>query len=408
MQQETYRSRVKEISVNVINSRLESVRYKNIEKTGLRVYDNGCIGVAGAIGSYQEKELLERATDALNLAIAYPSPLSGNRRESKSYLSDFIAEERFVEEMEDLLAEVTARHTDFSFFNKINYAESHAAIENDAGLNLSYADKVLDFAIAFKEKSSVSLLDGFVGFTERKYDRKAVVAEFEMLLGATRKKAELPSEGIYPVIYLHNNIPFDKFISDLKGDIFSEGASLFSGKLGQKLFSESFTLSQKLGKESMLPFFDAEGTVNDGEEFNLITNGVLSAPYCDKKTAHRYGLAPSGSARAAYDGVPQSDLLSPTVKTSGKTIRELLGGQKAIYILMAAGGDYTPSGKYATPVQISLFYDGESLVGRLPELSISSDIYDMFGGAFRGVSTDSLMPFSTQTMGVIDMKVSRS
>ena len=407
MLKEKYISRVNDISVNVINSKVESVRYKNIEKTSFRIYDDGRIGVAGAIGSCNETELFKEAADALNLAIEYPAEPSGNLKEAHNHIKSFIPEDGYVEEMEALLSDLTRRHSDFIFSNKINLTETHAAIKNEAGLDLSYSDKSLNMALLYKEKTSTSVFDGYVGFSERKYDREAILAEFDLLLDASKKRVDLPSEGTYPIIFARDDMPIGKFLTDLKGDIFAQGGSLFSGKLGQKLFSETFSFSQNLDSDSQYPFFDAEGIVNQGYNFPLIKNGVIVSPYSDKKTAKRYGFTTSGSAVAAYDGVPQAALSRPYIAPSGKTFKELVGGQKAIIVLMASGGDFTPGGDFGTPVQLSLLFDGEKLLGRLPELSISSSLYDMYGNAFRGLSSDTFLPFSTQTLGVIDMKVSK-
>jgi PmbA protein len=39
-------------------------------------------------------------------------------------------------------------------------------------------------------------------------------------------------------------------------------------------------------------------------------------------------------------------------------------------------------------------FNGERFVGRLPELNLTSNVFDMFGDSFVGVSRDSLNPLS--------------
>ena len=55
---------------------------------------------------------------------------------------------------------------------------------------------------------------------------------------------------------------------------------------------------------------------------------------------------------------------------------------------MASGGDTTPDGHFATPVQMSYLLENGKFVGRLPELNISGNFYDLLGkdyiGAVRG------------------------
>ena len=54
------------------------------------------------------------------------------------------------------------------------------------------------------------------------------------------------------------------------------------------------------------------------------------------------------------------------------------------------GGDFTPDGNFATPVQLSYLTDGEKLLGRLPKFVIKSSVYDIFGKDFIGMSKDKL------------------
>lgn len=408
MIREQYRSTVLDTTLNVVNSEIESVRNKNITRTSQRVYRDGFIGVAGAIGGFSPENLLREAEDALDQKIEYPAEPSKAWVLSYDMRRNIISDKEFLNECRALLEELKERQPHFIFSNKISLTETSSGMINDAGLNLNYTDRSLAFGLLFKEKSSTSVFDGVLGLQERKYDRKLILDEFDMVLNAYGEKVGLPEKGRYPVFFTVDDAPVNKFLTDLKADIFASGGSLFSGKTNQKVFHDSFTFSQNLDPHTVYntPFFDAEGTVNPGFTFNFIENGVLKAPYCDKKTARKYGFMPTGSAAAPYDGVPQSSLLRPYMKRTGNDLKALLGGQKGIIVLMAEGGDFTPQGDYATPVQLALLFDGKNLTGRLPEFNLSSNICDMFGKGFRGVAQNSFLPFSTSDYVVLEMTVS--
>lgn len=408
MIREYYRSRVIDTTINIVNSRIESIRNKNIEKTSLRVYDGGFIGVAGAIGKYSDEELFREAREALSKNIEYPAAHTSNLSMSMDCRKDIIPSEKLREETEALLAELRERQPDFIFSNKVGLTEVHSSLKNDDGLNLDYADRAIRAELVFKEKTSSSIFDGFLLINERKYDRKLVLEEFELFLNGYREKAGLPGKGKYPVIFVSEMAPIAKLVTDLNGEIFAEGGSIFSGKAGQKLFNNSFTFGQNLNPEIALntPFFDAEGTVNKNYVFNLIDNGVLAAPYCDKKNAHKYGLTHTGSASAAYDGVPQPSLIRPYIKRTANSVKELLGGQPGILAWVYEGGDFTPQGDYAAPLQVGFLFDGEKIVGRLPEANISANIFNMFGDGYRGTAPNTFLPFSTFDFTVVEMDVS--
>lgn len=81
-----------------------------------------------------------------------------------------------------------------------------------------------------------------------------------------------------------------------------------------------------------------------------------------------------------------------------------MGGKKAIFVLMAEGGDFTPEGKFASPVQLSFLFDGEKFMGRLPQINISSHLYDMFGKDYIGVGKDSISKLSKSNCIAMNMK----
>ena len=50
MIKELYQENVKEVSINLSQTRVESVRKKSITKSCCRIYKDGVLGIAGALG----------------------------------------------------------------------------------------------------------------------------------------------------------------------------------------------------------------------------------------------------------------------------------------------------------------------------------------------------------------------
>jgi PmbA protein len=201
-----------------------------------------------------------------------------------------------------------------------------------------------------------------------------------------------------------------KFIRDLHGMIYGTGSSLFSGKIGEKLFSENFTLLQTASYEDydvIKHFFDNEGTYQENFTIPLIENGVLKRAYTDKKTSEMFDLELTGSADGDFDSVPNLNYETFVVKPSEKTAKDILGSRKAVIVIEAGGGDFTADGKYASPVQLSYLYEDGEIKGRLPQLNISSHVYDMYGKDFLGVPKDSILGFRDKDGMAINMKVSK-
>lgn len=408
MLKEKYIRNIKETSVNIVNSNIESVRVKNDIKTSLRVYKDGVIGVTGAIGKYNEDELEKQAIEGLKQNISYPYDISKDRKETIDKRLKIIKDEELVNEVDELLGCLSKQHPEFIFSNKINLTETNTRLSNDKSLDLQYGDKAISVEILFKHKNSANLMDGFIAAEERRYDRNLLLKESEIILNGFNNKVDLPKNKMYPVLFATYDAPTFKLINDLNGNVFGTGSSLFSNKIGQKIFGENFTFYQSLNPDDVMnkPFFDAEGVVNDNYRYTLIENGVLKAPYTDKKTARKFNLPLTGSSASLYDGVPTISSLSYKVKESNRTLKELIGGDMAILTMVTSGGDFTSKGDFATPVQLAFLFDGEKILGRLPEIQFSSNIYDMFGSGFRGVAKDTLLPYSTSKFAVMDLDVS--
>lgn len=408
MVKEIYKNNTKQMTLNVSNSKIESLRQKDITKTGVRVYKDGYIGVSGAIGGCDEDRLFKEAEENLKQRVEYDCLPSENICEAIDNSSEIINEKEFIGEFQEVLEHLKKEQGDFIFSNKIRMTKTIDTLVNNMNLNLEYRDKSFASELLFKEKSSSSIFDGILVYEGRKYNRKRFYDEADMILEAYKNKVELPHKKSYPMVFnSSSNGILLKFIMDLNGKLFGTGSSLFSNKIGQRVFNEDFSFYQSLNPKDVynIPFFDAEGTVNKDYRYALIENGVIKAPYTDKRTSKKFDLMHTGSAQAEYDSVPDTGFLGYKIKESDKSIKELLNGEMGIFISIADGGDFTPDGRYATPVQLAFLFDGERLIGRLPEFQISSNVFEMFGKSFRGVANNNPFPLSEDKLTVIDFNI---
>lgn len=319
MIKEKYVKMLKEVSINIVQTKIESVRKKDITKRGFRVYKDGYIGVGGAVGEVDYRE-------------------------------ETLSEEEFVNEGEELLSILREDFPEFIFSNKIYLTEMETRLTNDVGLDLVHKDRVVTAGLLIKENTSVNVIDAFVMYADRNYNRTKLLEIIRETLAAYKNPVKLPYEGKMPVIFMDKDImPLSKIIEELNGYKVGTGASLFKDLIGDKKFNENFTLFQ------------------------------------------------------SYDTVPTLAPRNFKVEASDKTLKELLGGQLGVVALIASGGDFTEEGVFGTPVQLAFLTDGEKLIGRLPQLSLSGELYSMFGGDYIGKSKDE--PFLGQKALALNLDV---
>lgn len=403
MTRELYQEYINEISLNVTSGEIDSIRKKHITKSGCRAYRDGYIGIAGTLGEPQESDWA-RAEQCLCRQVPYPYRPESGKREHRS-LSGAIDPEAFLSQLETLLAELRKEFPQFIFSNKINRTETIFRLRNDQGLDYEDRDAITSVALLLRTLDSVNIFDTGLFFAYRKLEPQTLMDDIRQRLDAYLHPVPLPDSARLPVI-LDLELFGRAFERDLNGQKLHRGATLFSEKMGKKCLSETFTLSVDRSREMVLtPFFDTEGSVLPGNVLPLIENGVIRRGYADKKCAAEFSVDNTACAGGTYDSVPELANPALAVRPTGKTLAELLGDRPAVLIDTADGGDTTPDGSFASPVQCAYLYQSGRLVGRLPEFSVRGNLFDLFGDQYLGCSTDK--PFFPSHALVMEMDISR-
>ncbi|HRW93037.1 MAG TPA: metallopeptidase TldD-related protein [Thermotogota bacterium] len=407
MIKEIFQEKIEEISIQVEQTRVDAIRTKDISRNALRLMDGKCIGIAGSLGKLDENRLKEQAQASLKLEIPYPFAPSENSHDHRKVELELPDEKDWVLEIERFLQKLEKAQPGFTFSQKINRGKKHVSLQNSRNLELRSEVSFLEIGFAVKDKNSKNIMDAFYFAEPRKWNPEAILDEINRLFDAYQKPAQI-EPGKIPVVFLGmDEVILEKFKLELNGLSYGTGASIFSGKMGEKLFHEKLTLSQSRNPDDGFSgsFFDFEGVVNPGLRYPLIQGGVLQAPFTDRKRSATYNLPLTGSSGGEYDAVP--GIKSPHLwfQPGKETMQQLLGDRPAVFAWVAMGGDYTADGHFACPVQTSLLFDGKKFLGRLPALNISSHLYKMFGEDFIGVSSDDMFSQSPSKMVAMELDV---
>ena len=385
MKKEFITIREKETAARVQNTRINAVRTKNIVKKGVRVYANGNIGISGAIGEVAEETLVENAVRNLSTGICYPYPLSKDRKDHRSYNDKPMSAEELMSITESVLETLGEKYSDFDFSETVSSNEITTKMHNSEGLDLEYKDAYFSLGLVLKEKKSANLFDGLLMCVGRQFDPDKFWAFNSSYLEAYRNPVTLPEGEVLPVFTLMPDNLTGFLNKSLNGERFATGSSIFSGKLGEQLFSEKITLEQNRNPlYNPGAFFDMEGVVLPEDRYVLIEAGKLVSVFTDKKNACLYNLPHTGSASGAYDDMPSLTSVPLRFKTDSQDLKEALKGQPAILAVISSGGDFTPDGSFAAPVQVSFLFDGERIIGKLPEFTMRSHLYKMLGEDYIG------------------------
>lgn len=406
MHKEKYFEKVHELCVNASNNKVVSTLTKDTRRTGIRIYNNNCIGVAGTIGNCKESDLDNMAIDSLKFKIPYPYEISKDHIETQTYDDEYLVEEDLEKEVNYLISEFKRENQTLNFSDRVSIIKRYFRLTNDNNLDLEYSDVLYKFDLGFLNKDSLGVIDGSISYLGRKYDRNIFLKWGLEICNAYMNKVQMPRVKSIPILFHTSKLePLEKIIENLDGQAVGTGVSIFCDKFNKKIFNENFTLYHDLNpKNGISPFFDFEGVVNNGYAYTLIENGIMRTAYTDKRTAANYNLPLTGNAGGQYDDVPYLMFIGCKLKCSNKTAKELLDGELGILVIDFTS-EFNSNNEFVGTIQTSYLFDGHKLIGRLPGFIVKSNLYKMFGKDYIGVSKETKMSLSYENYLIMRMEI---
>ena len=142
------------VTLNVTGGRIDSYRKKEETTSTVRVYRDGKIGIAGALGEVPEAELAPRAEAALALGIPYSAKLDGALEQTVEHTDVIIPNSELIPAMQRLLDRLGRECPRFALSNKILMNECRCEYRNSEGRHLRFADRWLDIGLLFQNRGA--------------------------------------------------------------------------------------------------------------------------------------------------------------------------------------------------------------------------------------------------------------
>lgn len=394
-----------EISLNVTAGKIDSYRRTEETKNTVRVYKDGKIGVAGSLGEIDEEALTESAKKALSYGIEYPCKL-GNGQLNADDAREIISPKEFIPKMQHFLDRITKECPNFSISDKLKLSELRHTYENSKGARLFSSSSWLEYSLIFQSKGAGNLFDAsFEGYA-KEFDEDAAVRDCKLIHDSFYKKADI-EEGTYPV-FMVPDVLLGRTLDNFYASTYASGSSLLSGKIGEKVFSEKLTLCDDRNHDTCPSacVFDDEGEYAPDFRQTLVKDGVLTNVLTCKLYSKMFGVPEAATAGAAYDGVPQFSASSCRTKPTASSAAEITK-EKAVLVMIASGGDMTPEGHFATPVQLAFLVENGEIVGKLPDIGISGEYFELLGKDYLGTAEKAFFPSNGCSYMACRMKVTK-
>jgi len=399
------------LSIEVIAGKINSSRSKNITKKGVRLFEDNKIYTTSFVGDISDSELLKKAQGTKTVGIPYNYELPVFQKMSvidEESLSGPLS--KISDEIEKTQERLRGFSNQFVFNGKFSREIHSMTLTNHDGVTFEKKFAVNEWYYLFKKVGSPNLMDGYFQGRSRILalnDLDDVFNKNIPYLEAYNNEIKFQN-GKYPVLFVEGELT-SKLSESFLADKYCEGSALYSGKLGQKIFSKDFSLYDVnySPEHGIYRTFDEEGVVRKMAKLPLIENGEMKNVIADLRNAKKYNVEATGNGRRSFDSATTMRFNSLVVGAGKRSTQEILKSlDNCIIVFMGHGGDFTDKGDYSTPLQLSYLVQKGEIVGRLPQLTVNTTTNDMFNSRLIEIASDGFQKDSQHPSIFTEMDVS--
>jgi PmbA protein len=378
---EVYASRSVSRPVFFEANRLKQLESVDSEGVGLRVWQDGRVGLAIAYGAVEPKDLVEQAI-ALS-TLNEPEEILLRDSTVADYLKLY-GQEVSVEQMIDwgksAIAQVLEHYPEAICGAEWDCGRETVRIINSRGLDCGYSDITVDGSLSAELTRGDDFLNVWYGQSERgNLPPEAIAQKVLQYLDWAKKNAKAPARKS-PVIFTGKaaDLLWGVVAIAMSGRQVQQKATPWLDKVGQPVISDIFTVSQHPDFGVYSSPFDDEGTLT--QEKTWIDRGVLQGFYGDIRTCKELGIAPTGNGfRGDLGNYPSPGLFNLAIaanQTIQGDIVELAATLKnGLIVDQVLGEDSDLSGDFSINIDLGYRVKNGEIVGRVKDTMLSGNIY---------------------------------
>ncbi|WP_431192605.1 TldD/PmbA family protein [Stenomitos frigidus] len=363
-------------------NRLKQLESAQAEGTALRLWRNGCPGLAVAYGPVEPQALVDRAIALSQLNEPETIELAGAAKNQYPDLGETVPVEQLVTWGREAIALIREANPDLICTAEWECEAETTRLLNSNGLDCGYTDTTLSCYLSAEWIRGDDFLCVSDGQTQRgSLDPTALVHQIMQRLEWARDNTQ-PLTGRVPILFTSKaaDMLWGTVQSALSGKQVLEGASPWSDRLNELVTSEGLTLSQQ---PHIGPFscpFDDEGTPTRAITF--IDHGVLQLFYADFTTGRAIGSGTTGNGfRPGLGSYPTPGLFNIMIQpvgsvATGKSLPDLIATlDDGLVIDQMLGGGAGISGEFSINVDLGYRVKNGEVIGRVKDTMVSGNVY---------------------------------
>ncbi len=375
---EVFQSRSHSIPVIFEANRLKQLLHSQSEGTALRLWKDGCPGLAVAYGWVDPQTLVEKAIATSQLNTPDTIELApANPHDQYPDLGEDIAIEQLVEWGKTAIEAVRNLYPEVICNTEWECEAETIRLINSYGLDCGYTDTTLSSYLVAEWVRGDDFLSVGDGQTQRgALDPQAIAQQILMRLEWAKHKAA-PPIGRVPVLFTAKaaDMLWGTVSAALNGKMVLEKASPWNDRLGEQVISGKLTISQRpdLGPYSCP--FDDEGTPTKPLVF--IQSGILQQFYSDRTTGRSLKTGTTGNGfRPNLGSYPTPSLFNLLIQPGEGQLSDLIASlDDGLIVDQILGSGAGISGEFSINVDLGYRVRNGEIVGRVKDTMVAGNVY---------------------------------
>ena len=358
-------------------NRLKQLESSQSEGTALRLWREGCPGLAVAYGQVKPRILVDKAIAITELNDPQIIELAPARRSIHPDTGKTVPVEDLIDLGRDAIARIRDSYPETICSAELECETETTTLINSQGLYCQYTETSLSYSLG------VELVRGedFLGIYDGEYSKDwlncdRVIEDILQRLHWAQTNATVLT-GKVPVLFTANaaTLLWDTIMMATNGKQVLEKSSPWSNIRGDLVVSPLLTLSQQPNLEPYSCPFDDEGTLT--QDLNLITKGRLDNFYCDRFIGRELGLSTTGNGfRPSLGSYPTPSLVNVILEPGNTTLPDLIKQlDNGIIVDQILGNGADISGDFSINVDLGYRVINGEVVGRVKDTAIAGNVY---------------------------------
>ena len=376
---EVYYSRSLSHPVFFEANRLKQLESSESDGTALRLWREGCPGLAVAYGPADPQSLVDKA-----IALSHLNPPeTPELNEARTAIYPTVGKSLEVQTLIDMgktaIAQIRDQYPEVLCSGELECEEDTTLLMNSKGLHCQYSDIAISYYFGVEWIRGEDFLAVYDGeYSRGKLQPDQIVQQLLQRLAWAKTNATATT-GKVPVLFTPNaaTLLWGTVVSALSGKRVQEKSSPWSDKIGQNVLADCLTLYQD---PTFSPYdcpFDDEGTAT--QVIPLITQGRIEQFYSDRTTARLLGGESTGNGfRPGLGNYPTPSLVNLIVEPGEGSLMDLIGQiDNGLLIDQSLGGGPDISGDFSINVDLGYRIEKGRIVGRVKDTMIAGNVYSL-------------------------------